>query len=253
MQERFPLWGGQEGRRRLSSATAVVVGVGALGCTSAGLLARAGIGRLRLIDPDLPSLQNLHRQTLFTEADVQSGLSKAEAAAKYLRTVNGEVLIQPLSKRLEPGNAERLLKGAHVVLDGLDNMESRYVLNEACHFLGVPWVHGGVVGSNGQLMVIRPERGPCLRCWCLPGVSNSPKWDVSIQGVIGPTPSCIASMQVCQALKLIIDPESEALDGLLKMDMWSLRFSNIGGNHLANPDCPACNGKYEYLKMKNNQ
>jgi adenylyltransferase/sulfurtransferase len=204
VQERYAHWGGREGQNRLTASSAVIVGVGALGGTAATLLARAGVGRLRLIDPDSPSLENLHRQILYTEADIRPGVTKVKAAADYLMTVNSEVLIEPLVARLEAKNAESLLLGADVVLDGLDNMESRYVLNEACHRLRISWVHVGVVGSRGQLMVIRAGQKPCLRCWSSPETSARQVAQVSTHGVIGPTPACMASLQANEALKLLL-------------------------------------------------
>jgi molybdopterin-synthase adenylyltransferase len=247
VQERYAHWGGREGQNRLTASTAVIIGVGALGGTAATLLARAGVGNLRLIDPDSPSMENLHRQILYTEADIKPGVTKAKAAADFLKTANSEVLIEPLVARLDVKNAESLLLGADVVLDGLDNMESRYVLNEACHRLRIPWVHAGVVGSRGQLMVIRAGKKPCLRCWSSPESAAKQAAQVSIQGVIGPTPACVASLQVNEALKILLCAENALLDGLLKIEFWPPSFKILQSSRLENPQCPVCNGKYEYI------
>lgn len=247
VQERFALWGGREGQNRLASSVAVVVGAGALGGTSANLLTRAGVGKLRLIDPDSPSLENLHRQLLFTETDIRSGVTKADAAANYLRTVNKDVFVEPVVTKLDAYNAERLLQGANVVLDGLDNMESRFVLNEACHKLKIPWIHAGVIGGRGQLLVVRPHQGPCLRCWLSPESSAKLTLQVSIDGVIGPIPACMASLQVSEALKILLCAEDALLDGLLKIDLWPPSFKTLRASYLANSECPVCNGKYEYI------
>lgn len=247
VQERFPLWPKVEGRQRLSSVTAVVVGVGALGCNSANLLARAGVGRLRLIDPDFPSIQNLHRQTLYTENDTWSGSPKAEVAAKHLRAVNSDIIIESLPIKLGSENAVKLLQGADVVVDGLDNVISRYILNEACHYLGIPWVHGGLVGAYGQVMVIKKGDGPCFRCWCKPDVSESPGLNVNVQGVFSPTPLLVSSIQTSEALKILLSIKKPPMDGLLKIDLISLRFRNINGRFLTNPRCPVCSGNYEHI------
>jgi molybdopterin/thiamine biosynthesis adenylyltransferase len=249
VQEKFALWGGVEGQSRLAGASAVVVGVGALGGTSATLLVRAGVGRLTLIDPDYPSLDNLHRQILYTEADTRTGLNKAEAAAKYLGSVNCEVCIKPVAARLEPKNAISLLQGADVVLDGLDNMESRYVLNEACHSMGTPWVHAAVVASRSQIMVIRPGQGPCLRCWSNPEDSEKSTPLISVHGVIGPTPLCMAGLQVNEALKILLGAEEFLLAGLLKVELWPPGFKTLEYKYLRNSECPVCSGRYEFIRV----
>ncbi len=249
VQERFPQWGGRQGQSRLSASTAVVAGLGALGGTCANLLARAGVGKLRLIDMDHPSIENLHRQVLYTESDAVDGVTKAEAAAGYLKSVNSDVCLDPVVAKLDAGNASTLLQGADVVLDCLDNMGSRYILNEVCHKLKIPWVHAGIVGSRGQLMVIRPGHGPCLRCWCVPGLSERPEVNVSVLGVIGPTPLCVASLQADEALKLLLGVEKSLLGGLLKIELWPPSFKILQPDHLKNPHCPVCNGRYEYISL----
>ena len=164
VQERFAPWGA-DGQARLSKATVAVVGVGALGGVSAGLLARAGVGRLRLIDHDHPSIENLHRQVLYTEGDVAEGLTKVRAARRFLASANSEISIEAVEQELTADNAARLLAGADLVLDGLDAPLPRYHLNRACLELAIPWVHAGVVGSSGQLLVVRPGQGPCFECF----------------------------------------------------------------------------------------
>ena len=248
VQERFAPWGGQEGQARLAGATAVVVGVGALGGAGANLLVRTGVGRVRLIDPDYPNLENLHRQILYNEADTLAGIPKAQAAANHLRSVNSEVSMEPVITRLAANNAKSLLQGADVVLDGLDNMESRYILNEACHSMNIPWIHAGLVGSRGQIMVIRPGKGPCFRCLATPADSEKSS-QVSVHGVIGPTPLCLAGLQVNEALKILLGAEEFLLEGLLKIELWPPRFKTLEKSYLTNPECPVCNGKYEFIEQ----
>lgn len=240
VQERFPGWGGEAGRKRLAGSKVVVVGVGALGCASANLLARAGVGSLRLVDPDLPSLENLHRQTIYHEDDVVAERSKAEAAAYFLARANREVDVEDEPVLFTQDNAAELLAGADLAVDGLDNMESRYILNRACREMGIPWVHASVAGARGQLMVIRPEGAPCLECWTPPDGPQKPGLGVEAQGVIGPIPAVMAGLQAAEALKVLLGAESEVLDGLLFVDLWPPRFKTLRAEFLVNPDCPVC-------------
>lgn len=245
VQERFRPWG-PEGQERLKSACAVVVGVGALGGASAGLLARAGVGRLRIIDPDRPSLDNLHRQLLYTEDDVADGLSKVQAAARFLSRANHEVAIEPLEVKLDQGNAAELLAGADVVIDGLDNPTARRHLNLACLDLGMDWVHGGVVGSSGQVLVIRPGRTPCLACWVPGGLESEPRRSVAAEGVIGPLPSCVASIQAAEAIKLLLGQDQAVLRGMLSVELWPPRFRVFAPTPGMGEGCPACHGRFDH-------
>lgn len=247
VQERFPAWG-PRARERLARAVVTVVGVGALGGHAAGLLARAGVGTLRLVDPDYPSLDNLHRQTLYTEADLDRGLCKAEAAARYLGQVNSEVRLEPVGEPLTPANARELLAGADAAVDGLDQIEARYLLNEACLELGVPWVHAGVVGSRGQLLVLRPGVTPCLRCWLPPPAPGSLAETPAELGVISPAPACLAALQAAEVFKLLLGDEDSLLVGMLLVDAWPLDFRVLAPPHPSpGRDCPACQGRYQYL------
>jgi len=249
VQERFPAWGAR-GQARLARATAVVVGVGALGGNAAGLLARAGVGTLRLVDPDRPSLDNLHRQVLYDERDVARGRRKVGAAARRLLRANSGVRIQAHATRLAPENALSLLAGAEVVLDGLDQSPARYLLNEACLELGIPWVHAGVVGDRGQLLVIRPGQGPCLRCWLPPPPPDkSQAQSVAVLGVLPPTPACLASLQVMEALKILLGEEEALLRGMLRVELWPPRFRLIRPRPDMSRDCPACRGEYRFLPV----
>lgn len=239
---KFAPWGGPRGQARLATASVVVVGVGALGGACANLLARAGVGRLRLVDPDRPELRNLHRQLLYNEADTRSGLSKAHAAADYLAGVNHDIALEAVEDRLTADNAHHLLGGADLVVDGLDSLEPRLALNQACHDLGIPWVHASLSGSRGQLMVIRSGGQPCLRCWSRPGDPGKPGRGVDQRGVIGPTPLCLAGLQANEALKLLLGQEDYLLDGLLVMELWPPAFKTLAAARLANPHCPVCGG-----------
>jgi adenylyltransferase/sulfurtransferase len=246
VQERFASWGG-EGQDLLRAATVVIVGVGALGGVSSGLLARAGVGRLRLVDPDRVALDNLHRQILYTEADAAHGRKKVEAAARFLSAANSETALEPVTERMTPANALELLAGADLVVDGLDNAETRYLLNEACHHLGAPWVHAGGVGSRGQVMVVRPGRGPCLRCWAPPPRGQGPRQSVASHGIIGPLPSILAGLQANEAIKLLLRQEEDLLSGVMMVELWPPRFRVMELDAAISERCPACRGEFEFL------
>jgi molybdopterin-synthase adenylyltransferase len=250
MQERFGPWG-RAGQERLAASRALLVGVGGLGGTAAMLLARAGVGSLRLVDPDYPALDNLHRQVLFNEEDVASGLPKVEAAAAYLRSLNRQVAIEPRQETFAPHNALELLRGCQVVIDGLDNPASRYLLNEACLHLGIPLVHAGVVKAQGQLLVVLPGQGPCLRCW-FPSLGQEPE-SSSVVGIIGPAAACLSSLQATEALKILLDASAQVLRGLLAVDLWNMRFRHLGSQDGGPSGCPACRGQYEHLPPRHTQ
>jgi adenylyltransferase/sulfurtransferase len=232
-QEALPGWG-PEGQARLAGATAAVVGVGALGGTAAALLVRAGVGRLRLVDPDRVCLDNLHRQLLYTEGHARRGQAKAAAAAAELARAAPAAVLEPVPEALRPDNAGRLLAGAQVVLDGLDNARGRYALNRACRGLGLPWVHAGVRGSGGQVVVLRPG-GPCLRCWLEP-----PAAEPGPPPVMGPAAVCLASLQAAEALKLLLGAERDLLAGMLVVELWPPRFRQVAAPPRAG--CPDCGG-----------
>ena len=155
---------GEAGQQALGRATVLLIGCGALGSTSAAILARAGIGHLRLVDRDRVELINLHRQLLYDEQDAASGAPKAEIAARKLRAMNSEVKVEGLVADVDTENIRALLRGVDLVLDGTDNLETRFVINDACIQSQTPWVYGGVVGTSGMMLPIIPGSGPCLRC-----------------------------------------------------------------------------------------
>ncbi|MEO8658944.1 MAG: ThiF family adenylyltransferase, partial [Bryobacteraceae bacterium] len=155
---------GEAGQRRIMAAHVTIVGCGALGSFHAGALARAGVGRIRLIDRDYVELSNLQRQWLYDETDAEEGLPKAVAAARHLAHVNSGVAVEPVVADLTPSNASELLSGTDLILDGADNFEVRYLINDWCVQQSVPWIYGAAVGSYGLTMAILPGQGPCLRC-----------------------------------------------------------------------------------------
>jgi molybdopterin/thiamine biosynthesis adenylyltransferase len=237
---------GREGQEKLGRGSVLVVGCGALGAAVSTLLARAGVGTLRLVDRDIVDTSNLHRQILFDEADAAAQLPKAEAAARKLRAINSACRIEAHVADVTPRNVERLVAGMDVVVDGLDNFEARYLLNDACLSANVPWVYGGVLGAVGVTLTILPGDGPCLRCVFPdpppPGVLPT----CETQGVIGPAPVVIGALEAVEACKLLIG-SPEVRREVAYVDVWegSLRTVRVERS----PACPACGQrKFEFLR-----
>lgn len=244
-QLRVAALGGAEAQARLAGACVAVVGVGATGGAIAEILVRAGVGRVRLIDRDLPELSNLQRQVLFSEADVEAGLPKAEAGRRRLLAVNSSVSVEACVADLGPGNALGLLEGVQVVLDGTDNFLTRFVLNDACLELGIPWVYCGVVATTVHGFPVVPGRTPCFRCYLeqLPAPGSTATCDTA--GVLGPTVLVGAGLAAAEGLKLLANPQAEPAAGLLVGDVWTREFRRVGLS--ADPACPACRGEREFL------
>lgn len=239
---------GPEGQRRLGQATAVIIGCGALGGFAAQLLARAGVGRLRLVDRDVVELQNLQRQVLYDEADAQAALPKAEAAARRLAKINSDIVVEPHITDVHAGNVEPLIADADVVLDGTDNFETRYLLNDACVKHGIPWFYGGVISTGGLALAIYPGRGPCLRCLFPepPAPGTTPTCDTV--GVLNSIPAVIGAVQAAAAIQQLVDPASLE-PRLLSVDLWrgSFRTSQVQRD----PACGCCaSGSYEFLSKQ---
>jgi adenylyltransferase/sulfurtransferase len=214
----------------------------------ADLLVRAGIGQLSIVDRDYVELHNLQRQSLFTEVDVESHAPKAEAAAEKLRQINSEVQIKPIVGDFNCDSAEVIVRGATVIVDGTDNFETRYLLNDLSVKSGIPWVYGGVVASHGTSMTIRPGKTPCLRCVFpdAPDAGSAPTCDTA--GVIGPAVHALAAIEAVEVLKLAVGDENALNTGLLMLDLWQLTFDRVP---LAMPrsDCPTCaERRFEFLE-----
>jgi molybdopterin-synthase adenylyltransferase len=210
---------GSSGQQALARSTVVVVGCGALGSAQAELLARAGVGRLILVDRDVLELHNLQRQLLFDERDVRERMPKAAAAARRLTSVNSEITIEALVTDVTATSVVDLLQPADLVIDGTDNFETRYVLNDAAIQAGKPWVYGGVLGTEGTVMAVRPGQGPCLRC-LLPDPPDAHQLPTcETQGVLNTAVVWVAALQVTEALKLLVkDPAAEFK--LHALDVW---------------------------------
>jgi len=237
-----------EGQKKLGKASIVIAGCGALGCLSSSLLVRAGVGRIRIVDRDFVEIENLHRQTLFTEKHATNRLPKALAAAETLQAANSEVKIEAEVADINARTTEKLLGGFDLVVDALDNMETRFVLNDFCLKKGLPWVYGAAVGSTGMVMSIAAGGKPCLRCLMpqLPAPGSFGTCETS--GVIGPAPAFAASVQAAEVMK-ILTGAPEISNRLLIFDLWQRSFEEI--NVMPNPECPSCaKGLLDALKSK---
>jgi adenylyltransferase/sulfurtransferase len=231
---------GVEGQQRLAASCAVVVGCGALGSVIANTLARAGVGQLRIVDRDFLELNNLQRQVLYDEDDVAAGLPKAIAARNRLARINSTIEIDAVVADVSAANIERLLDGAHCLVDGTDNFETRFLLNDAAVKLGLPWVYGGCLGAEGQTLTILPGDTPCLRCLMPepPPPGSSPTCDSA--GILATIISVIASLEANEALK-ILSGHREAISRTWTIfDLWdnTVRQIKLGSARAA--DCPCC-------------
>lgn len=227
---------GAEGQARLAQATATLIGLGALGGVAADLLARAGVGRLRLIDRDVVEWSNLQRQQLFDEDDADATRTKVAAAARRLRAINSEIELLEVPNDLVADNHRSLLEGSDVLVDGTDNFATRYLLNDYAVATQTPYVYAGVVATYGMVGSILPPEGPCLRCTYPepPDAADTPTCRSA--GVLGPAVGVIASMAAMQALQILVGAEAHA--GFQYVDVWSGESSRLRASR--DPDCPCC-------------
>lgn len=245
-QERFaPL--GPAGQRRLGEARVLIVGCGALGGVLAQTLARAGVGELVLVDRDVVELSNLPRQVLFEERHAAAGLPKVEAAAESLARIGGPTRLETHGLHLDAGNVRGLARGAALVLDGSDNLATRYLLNDFCVESALPWVYGGVVGSEGLVLAVLPGRGPCLRCLFPDPPPAGSLATCDSAGVILPAVGAVASLQAGLALRLLAGGVDAAPPpALLAVDAWEGGLRRVPAPR--DPDCPACGrGEFPFL------
>ena len=234
---------GDEGQRRLARSRALICGCGALGSVLASTLARAGVGHLRIVDRDFLELNNLQRQVLYDEADVAEGLPKAIAAARKLQQINSQITIEPIVADVHAGNVLTLCDGCDVILDGTDNFETRFLLNDAAMKLRLPWVYGGCIGAEGQTMSILPGETACLRCLMPepPPAGVSPTCDTA--GILGSIVNIVASLQASEAIKILSGNRAAVSRQLTVIDVWENRVRQIGLDSLGDrQSCPACNG-----------
>ena len=239
---------GEEGQRRLLESFVVIIGCGALGTAQAEALARAGVGRLLVVDRDFVEDSNLQRQTMFTERDAAERLPKAVACVNHLTEINSEIKAEAVVADVNHSNVERIIKGCDLVLDGTDNFATRYLINDACVKQETPWVYGAAVGSYGVTMTVRPYKTPCLRCIFeeAPAAASAPTCDTA--GVIMPIISVVAATQVSEALKLLTGQHAKLHGSLMQFDVWNNEWRRIKLDG-PSPDCQTCAlGRYLSLE-----
>ena len=233
---------GAEGQTRLAAARVAIVGCGALGSVVAMALVRAGVGFVRIIDRDVPELSNLPRQVLFDEADVAAGVPKAAAAAAHLQRINSAAEIEPVVADLTPASAAALLGGVDLIVDGTDNFEARFLINEFSCRHGIPWIYGGAIGAEGRVMTVLPGKTACLRCLIpdppAPGVM--PTCDTA--GIIGPAALVVGAVEAAEAIKLLVGATDRLGNRLLACDLWEGVWRSIDLTSLAEHGCATCRG-----------
>jgi molybdopterin/thiamine biosynthesis adenylyltransferase len=233
---------GEDGQTKLSTSKAVVVGCGALGTHSASLLARAGVGRIHIVDRDRVEISNLQRQTLFSEQDI--GEPKASVAEHLLGRINSGIEVTSMVMDVGIDNVEGVVGEATVVVDATDNMDTRFAVNDACVKLGIPWVYGGAVGTSGMVFPVVPG-GPCFRCIfpTLPQPGLLPTCNTV--GIVNTLPSVIASLEVTEALKIMLGKETTP--ELLIIDVWHVDLQKIRVKR--NPECRSC-AEHRYYEFE---
>jgi adenylyltransferase/sulfurtransferase len=239
---------GREGQARLASAHAVVVGCGALGSYQAQILARAGVGRLTIVDRDFVERSNLQRQVLFTDADATAEIPKAVAAERALRTINPAIEVRGVVDDLHSGNAEALLAGADVVCDGTDNFETRYLVNDWAVRENVAWVYGGVLGTSGLVLPILPGETPCLQCVFETPPAPGTLATCETAGVLGSAVAVVAGLQTTETIKVLLGAREAVTREMFVIEAWEVSFRRVAVGS-PRPDCPACGaGDYAYLE-----
>ena len=250
---------GTAGQQMLAKRSVLLVGCGALGCVLADSLVRAGVGHVRIVDRDFVELSNLQRQVLFTEADVDGHLPKAIAAADRLRLVNSDVRIEPIVADVDFANILNLCSGVDLILDGTDNFEIRYLINDVSLQTGIPWIFTGCTGSSGQMMPVFPGVSACLRCLMPSPPPPGSTETCDTAGVLGPAIGMIASLQAAAALRILVCPSDDRSQDcgvefcLTIVDVWDGTLRRMDVSRLRDQtDCPACKGG-QLLWLQGNQ
>lgn len=238
---------GKEGQRKLNNSNVVIIGCGALGSIIATSLVRAGVGKVRILDRDFIEYHNLQRQLLFDEEDIRDELPKAIAAERHLKKVNSSIDIEGIVADVNFTNIERLTEGADVILDGLDNYETRFLINDVSLKQNIPWIYGGAIASFGMTKVIIPHETSCFRCLIEDLPPKGTILTCDTVGIISPVPFIIGSLQTAEALKLLIG-SNETNKDLTVVDVWAGTFDRF--EFMPLQGCPACQGQYDYLKGK---
>jgi len=238
---------GVAGQQQIEQSRVAVLGCGALGSVTAELLARAGVGSLRLIDRDLVEWSNLQRQSLYTEADAEAGRAKVEAAANHLRQINSTIQIDEVVADVTSANVADCLGKVDLVVDGSDNFPLRLLLNDYSLRHRIPWVHGGCIGATGQVRLFH-GRSPCFRCLVPSPPDPATVATCDTAGVLGAATHLIASLQVAEALKILSGNADATRTEVWAVDLWANQLRSIRLDETLSPDCPACvGGQFDFL------
>ncbi|MCG8583251.1 MAG: ThiF family adenylyltransferase [Pirellulales bacterium] len=231
---------GEEGQRKIVESRILICGCGALGTVLANTLVRAGVGFVRIVDRDFIELNNLQRQVLFDEQDIADQLPKAIAAANKLRRINSTVEIESVVADVDHTNVRSLAEDVDLLVDGTDNFETRFLLNDLAHALGKPWLYGGCIGAEGQTMTIVPGETACLRCVVndAPPPGTTPTCDTA--GILGSAVNIVASIQAAEALKLLSGNRDAINRHLTIVDLWDNRLRQVKLDTLRETGCPTC-------------
>ncbi len=235
---------GRKGQLQLKNSRVAIVGAGAIGSMLANHMARSGVGYIRLIDADQVETSNLQRQVLYTEADAKAHLEKARAAESHLLAINHHIEVEPVVKRITSDNAEENLTGVDLILDGTDNLEARFIINDVAIKNNIPWVYAAAVGSRGMMFPFIPGRSPCFHCLFPPSQMDGPTESCDAVGVIAPAVAVVASLAATEAMKILLDDEEHLIRHLRHLDLWRGEFGELKLGK-ARSNCPTC-GLHEY-------
>ncbi len=243
---------GEDGQRQLRSSRVLICGCGALGSVLANTLARAGVGHLRIVDRDFLELNNLQRQVLYDEQDVAAGIPKAIAARQRLQQINSQIEIEAIVADVDHTNVGRLVEDVDVIVDGTDNFEIRYLLNDASARYQKPWIYGGCIGAVGQTMTVLPGETPCFRCLHPEAPPPGSTETCDSAGILGPIINVIASIQACEAIKILTGHRDTINRDLLVIELWETRMRQIKLDALRQAgNCPVCDHQqYAWLSAE---
>jgi len=236
---------GPDGQQKLSKSSVVIVGCGATGSALAALLARSGVGTLRLVDRDYVEPSNLQRQTLFDENDARESVPKAIAAARQIARFNSTIVVAPHIADLIPANVDSLLGGCDLILDGTDNFETRYLINDYAMKSAIAWIYAAAVGSYAVTMNILPGETACLSC-IFPAAPNGTVETCETAGILNSAVNLVASIAATEALKFLVGARSKLRRTLLSWDVWTNERAELAAG-APRPGCRACSGDFIHL------
>jgi len=243
---------GEAGQKKIRASKVVLVGCGALGTVSSEMLTRAGIGRLTLIDRDFVEESNLQRQSLFTEKDAHQGLPKAAVAERELRAINSDVEVEGVIEDVTWQNIDRLCRDSDLIVDGTDNFETRFLINDLAVKAEIPWIYGACVGSYGVAFAFQPNFSACLQCLFEQPTDVGTTETCDTAGILAPVVHAVAAFQVAQGLKILIgeSPPQE----ILQIDVWTGIWQTISAKKARSQQCRCCGeSQFRFLEGQENR